>query len=151
MLKTISMVALLPLCLISLNSNAQNLPENPTGILVKEKLKVEFKYGHSCMTQTRAATKEEALYTTSTCGAVKYQLSKKGKRFTIFEKNDSGEWFEWGAYTIAHSFKDQEMGDLRYTFLTDDGSRIIYVPKTPDGPLVMLDLYGEELIHFVYK
>lgn len=141
------MVALLPLCLISLNTIAQDL----SGIQVKESLTVEFKQGHSCMTQTRSESKEDALYTTDQCGPVKYKLSKKGTLFIIYEKNEAGKWFEWGSYTILHSFTDHKKDVIRYTFYTNEGSIINYVPKTEYGPLVILDLAGEELIHFIYE
>ena len=134
------------LTLFSSVSYAQDLP----GILVKEKIIVHYEDGHGCMTQTRAATKEEALYTTNNCGAVKYTLTKKGKRFTIFEKNE-GKWTNTFQYKIQHSFTDEAQGDNRYTFLTTDGSSIVYVPETPSGPLLILDLIGQELIHFVYE
>ena len=116
-------------------------------ILVKEKLNIEFKKGHGCMTQTRAATKEEALYDVSQCGGTRYELSKKGKRFRIFDKNND-KWVKWGEYRIVHSFIDEAQGDKRYTFIASDGSLIIYVPS---DPLVITDLVGQELIHYVYE
>lgn len=116
-------------------------------ILVKEKLNIEFKKGHGCMSQSRAATKEEALYNDGQCGAVRYELSKKGKRFRIFKKNND-KWVKWGEYRIVHSFIDEAQGEKRYTFIASDGSLIIYVPS---DPLVIVDLVGQELIHYVYE
>ena len=138
--------SLMVLTIFSSVSYAQDLP----GILVKEKIIIHYEDGHGCMTQTRAATKEEALYTTNECGAVKYSLTKKGKRFTIFEKNES-KWANTFQYKIQHSYMDEAQGDKRYTFLTTDGSSIVYVPETPSGPLLILDLIGQELIHFVHE
>jgi len=99
MQKTISLAVVLLFALIPYTSISQNI----TGILIKVNLKIEFDKGHSCMTQTRAETKEDALYNFSNCGAVKYKLSNRGSFFKIYEKN---KWNEWGQYKIAHSFHD---------------------------------------------
>ena len=144
--KLISLISLAMMLFSFSEVIAQELP----GVLVKDKFKIQFEVGHSCMTQTRAATKEEALYTTNNCGAVKYSLTKKGKRFTIFEK-DGGKWTNTFEYTIQHSFMDEAQGDDRYTFLTTDGSSIVYIPETGTGSLVILDLVSEDVLHFIYE
>ena len=130
---------------LSNNLIAHELP----GVLVKKNLKIEFQKGYGCMTQTRAVTKEEAMYTVDQCDAVKYELSKKGKRFSIYEKND-GRWSKWRSYKVEHSLYHESVDDMRFTFLTTDGSTITFMPKTPSGKLVVLDLIGEEVVHFVY-
>lgn len=147
MQRTFSIAIVLTFTLISFTSISQDL----AGILVKENLKVEFVKGHSCMTQTRAETKEEALYNVSSCGAVRYKLSNKGSVFKIFQKDEKNNWYEWARYEIAHSFQDQINGDERYTLLTTDGSSIFYIPDTGAGPLVVLDLRTEEVLHYIYE
>ena len=119
-------------------------------ILVKEKLNIEFKKGHGCMSQSRAATKEEALYNDAQCGGTRYELSKKGKRFRIFDKNND-KWVKWGEYRIVQSLIDEVQGDRRYVFIASDGSKIVYVPKGPSDPLVITDLVGQELIHYTFE
>ncbi len=141
------------ICLaISMTSFAQQQNENTLpGIQIKKKLSIEFQDGHECMTQTRAATKEEARYTTDQCRQVKYVLTKKGERFTIHQKDEKGKWYKWGTYTVMHSFSDEVNGDERLVFLCEDGSQITYVPETGAGPLVILDLITEDLIHFIFN
>ena len=123
------------------------LAQEAQEILVKEKLNIEFKKGHGCMSQSRAATKEEARDNVDQCEAVRYELSKKGKRFRIFDKNND-KWVKWGEYRIVQSFIDEVQGDRRYVFIASDGSKIVYVPS---DPLVITDLVGQELIHYVYE
>jgi len=140
-----TILAVLLLSLASNISTAQNLP----GIQIKENLVIEYKNEHSSLTQTRASSKENALYSTEKSGPVKYELSKKGRLFTIYQINDKNKWFKWGSYTIAHSYEDQPKGDLRLNFLTKDGSTISCLPNLNEGPLVILDLAGEQLIYYI--
>lgn len=126
-----------------------DLNQDSSQIQITEKFKIVFKTGHGCMTQSRAESKEDALYNVDVCNAVKYELKNNGKTFQIFEQND-GKWFLWGEYEISNSYMDQAKGDKRYSFFTTDGSYIVYVPKTNSGPLVILDLTSEDYIHYVY-
>lgn len=146
--ETISKLAVLPILLFSFLSLSQETIN--TGIQVKKKLSIEYEDGHSCMTQTRAATKEDALYNTDKCGAVKYELSKKGKFFSIYQLNQDKEWYKWGTYKVAHSFADEVNSSERISFLCEDGSVFTYVPNTESGSLVILDIPTEEVIHFIY-
>ena len=143
MLKSIIIIVL---SLISIHSNAQNLQ----GIKIKKKLTIEYKNKHSCITQTRAETKEEAVYNEGKCGPVKYKLSKRGRLFKIYEKNDKNKWYEWGSYVITKSFEDKAQDELRFNLLSKDGSMITYMPELKEGPLVILDLSSEEVIHYIY-
>jgi hypothetical protein len=147
MLQLNSIAATMLLFLISNFSNSQHL----NGIQIKEKLIIEFEDTHSCMTQTRAKSKEEALYNVYKSGPVRYKLSNNGRKFTIFEKNEKNKWYAWGSYSIAHSFEDQVNGNLRRNFLIEDGSSVVFIPETDTGPLVIINLIGEELIYFVSK
>lgn len=149
MLKYLTIAIVLFYTLISSFSFAQDVID--CGIQVKDKITVEFGKGHNCMTQTRAETKEEALYTMDKCGPVKYKLSKKRSVFSIFQKDEKDKWFFWGSYDVLHTFSDENNGSIRYTFLCKDGSVITYVPKVEDNPLVILDLVGEERIRFNYN
>lgn len=65
--------------------------------------------------------------------------------------DDKNNCYEWGKYQIAHSFQDQVNSDDRYAFLTADGSSIFYIPETGSGPLVILDLSTEEVLHYIYE
>ena len=146
--KTLSKLAVLPMLIFSLFSISQETIN--TGIQIKKKLSVEYQDGHSCMTQTRAETKEDALYNTDKCGAVKFELSKKGRLFSIQELNQDKEWYEWGTFKVVHSFADEANTSKRFTFLCEDGSVFTYVPNTESGSLVILDISTEEVIHFIY-
>lgn len=121
-----------------------------TGIHVTEKIIIEFENGHGCMTQTRDESKEEAKYEVDKCGPVKYTIDKKGKRFTVFEKKDK-KWFVWKEYEVDKSFSDLNQGSKRYSFYMKDGSMILYVPVSETGPLIILDLAGEDVIHYIYQ
>ena len=137
---------------ISMSSFTQEQNTNTLpGIQIKKKLSIEFQDGHECMTQTRAATKEEALYSIGNCGPVKYELTKNGKFFSIHMKNDKDRWYESGTFRVLHSFSDTLNGNERITFLCADGSSITYVPKMETGPLVILDLVGDEVVYFNYN
>ena len=149
MLKILSVALVLSVSLISANIFAQNTID--CGILLKKKMTIEYPNGHSCMTQTRAASNEEAQYNVDKCGPVKYKLSKKGRVFSIYQKDENNKWYKWGSYNVAHSLKDDVNGDLRYVFLGENGSQIFYVPEVEEGPLVILDLYDEDVVHFIYK
>ena len=136
------------LVLVILITQFQLSAQECSEIEIKKKMSIEFEYGHECMTQTRAATKEEAFYGSNHYGAVKYELSKKGKRFTIFEQNN-GKWFKWGEYEVRCSFIGESQGVESYNFLTSDASAITYIPNTPSGMLMIIDIVGEEFVYFV--
>ena len=146
--KTLSKLAVLPILLFSFYSVSQETIN--TGIQVKKKLSIEYKDGHSCMTQTRAETKEDALYNIDKCGAIKYELSKKGRFFSIYQLNQDNDWYKWGTFKVAHSFTDEANSTERITFLCEDGSVFTYIPKTESGSLVILDIPTENVVHFIY-
>ncbi len=121
-----------------------------TAIEITDKLIIEFGDGHECMTQTRAASKEEALYNTFTEGPVKYVLSKKGALFSVYRRTTKGKWDLVNRYPVSQSFMDKSADVVRYNFFMADGSVISYLPKIETGKLVILDIATEDVCYFVF-